>query len=228
MLYDFADCAETTREPAFAWLSWPQKFVAKRFTCGISKAMSALRQSELLNVEEYLAGEETATERHEYLAGAVYAMAGGTNRHAQIGANVLIALGIQLRGKKCRPLASDSKVRVRAQSGDYFYYPDVSVACSALPPNQVWYDSPTVIFEVVSPSSENTDHREKRFLYQLIPTLRSYVIVEQESRALTVWRRTGDTWKHELVEGAEAILALPEIECAIPLAEIYEGIDETN
>ena len=188
--------------------------------------MSALRQTELLTPEEYLAGEELASERHEYLAGVVYAMAGGTNRHSVICSSILVALGTRLRGKKCRPLASDSKVLVRTPAGHYFYYPDVSVACLPLPPKQTFYDTPTVIFEVVSPSSETTDHREKRLIYRHIPTLTSYVIVEQESRALTVWRRVGESWRNELVEGADAILALPEIECEIPLAEIYEGIDE--
>jgi Uma2 family endonuclease len=187
--------------------------------------MSALRQTALLTPEEYLAGEEIATERHEYLAGVVYGMAGGTNRHAQIGSNIHIALGSRLRGKQCRPLASDSKVRIQTLGGDYFYYPDVSVTCRPLPPDQTWYETPTVIFEVVSPSSENTDHREKRLNYQFIPTLSSYVIVEQDSRALTVWRRNEGTWRHELVEGPDAVLALPEIECSIPLAEIYEGVE---
>ena len=190
--------------------------------------MSALRQTELLTPEEYLAGEALATERHEYLAGVVYCMAGGTNRHAEICSNVLIALGTRLRGKQCRPLASDSKVRVRTPAGDYFYYPDVSVACLPLPPRQTFYDTPSVIFEVVSPSSETTDHREKRLIYRHIPTLTSYIIVEQETRALTVWRRTGEAWRNELIEGPDAILPLPELECDIPLAEIYESIDEVK
>lgn len=190
--------------------------------------MSALRQTELLTPEEYLAGEALATERHEYLAGVVYCMAGGSSRHARIIGNCFTALHTRLRGKRCQPFNSEMKVRVHTLAGSYFYYPDVSVSCQPVPDADVFYDTPTVIIEVVSPSSETTDHREKRLIYRHIPTLTSYIIVEQETRALTVWRRTGETWRNELIEGPDALLPLPELECNIPLAEIYEGISEAE
>lgn len=89
-------------------------------------AMSAAKKLNPISVEDYLAGELISPIKHEYLGGVVYAMAGARNVHNLIATNTLVALGTRLRGKRCRPYNSDTKIRVRLPSHVRFYYPDVS------------------------------------------------------------------------------------------------------
>src|SRR5436190_16386313 len=87
--------------------------------------MSTARKLNLISVEDYLAGELSSPIKHEYLGGVVYAMAGARNAHNLIASNTLVALGARLRGKRCRPFNSDTKIRVRLPAHVRFYYPDV-------------------------------------------------------------------------------------------------------
>jgi Uma2 family endonuclease len=90
--------------------------------------MTAVPQTSLrISPEEYLEGEKSASVKHEYVDGAVYAMAGASRRHNLIAGNTFLALGNHLRGKPCVPFNSDMKVRLPAEWADAFYYPDVSV-----------------------------------------------------------------------------------------------------
>src|SRR6476659_8324557 len=97
--------------------------------------MSTAAKLNLVSVEDYLAGELVSPIKHEYLGGVVYAMAGGRNSHTAIASNTLIALGVRLRGRKCRALNSDTKIRIRLPTHVRFYYPDVSVICRPNPPD---------------------------------------------------------------------------------------------
>lgn len=176
--------------------------------------------------EEYLAGERLAETRHEYLAGVVRAMAGATRAHGQIIANVSGELRAQLRGKRCEPLSTDIKVRIRTNAATFFYYPDVVVDCTETPdPRSLFADEPTVIFEVSSLSSEQTDRAEKLSNYCTLPTLRTYVVVNQHHPVIFVHRRGADgEWQLEFLSGPAARLELPEIECTLPLSAIYERV----
>src|SRR6056297_1977496 len=106
-----------------------------------------------ISVEDYLAGEEKARRKHEYVDGMVYAMVGGRYAHNLIASNVLAELHSQLKGKPCRALNSDSKVRVQLSSSTRFYYPDASVVCGENLRSGTFQDKPTVIVEVLSQST---------------------------------------------------------------------------
>jgi len=183
-------------------------------------------ESQLLSVEDYLAWEDLQEKRHEYIGGMVYAMAGGMPVHSGIAANVIGSLGVQLRGKRCRPYTSDLKVRITYPTHTRFYYPDVTVACTTAPPQQLFHDEPVVVIEVASESTRRTDELEKRDAYQSIPTLKVYALLDQDRPAAVVWRRGRDGFGfvREIYSGIEAVIPLPEIESALPLTEAYEGI----
>src|SRR5947209_4973851 len=91
--------------------------------------MTAAEKLNLVSVEDYLTGELVSSVKHEYLGGVVYAMAGGSNAHNIIKLNSLTGLQTRLRGKRCRPFDSDTKIRVRLSTQTRFYYPDGSVVC---------------------------------------------------------------------------------------------------
>ena len=187
--------------------------------------MSAVKQLQLISVEDYLAGELVSPVKHEYLGGFVYAMAGAKNAHNSIAVNIIGLLHAQLKGKRCRPCNSDTKVRVRSATRTRFYYPDASVVCQPNPQDDSFQDNPVVIFEVLSKGTRRTDEGEKKDAYLSIPTLRVYVLVEQETATVVVYRRGDQGFSSEVHEGLDAILSLPEIKVELPLREVYEGVE---
>jgi len=184
---------------------------------------SALRADYFVSVEEYLDGERIADQKHEYLAGAIHAMAGTTLEHNLIAGNIYRFLGNQLSGKPCRAFFSDVKVRIQRDSATFFYYPDVTVDCSSpRDGSAVYLEEPSVIFEVLSPGTERVDRGEKRLNYQALPSLETYVLVDQSRLAVSVYRRTPEGWTFDLFTEPADVLELPEIECRLPLGGIYE------
>ena len=127
--------------------------------------MGAAKKLKLVSVEDYLAGELRSTVKHEYLGGVIHAMAGATNNHNTIAGNVFASLHARLRGQRCRPFNSDTKLRVRLTSQTRFYYPDVSVVCHSNPPEESFQDAPAAIVEVLSRATRRTDMGEKKDAY---------------------------------------------------------------
>jgi Uma2 family endonuclease len=188
--------------------------------------MSALKQPAPISVEEYLAGELISEMKHEYLGGEVHAMAGASNRHNKVAGNAYLTLGISLRGKPCRPFNSDTKVRIQYFNHTRFYYPDAMVVCDENRDEDQWQDRPVVIVEVLSDSTRRTDLAEKRDAYLTIPSLRVLVFAEPDRPALVVHRRgTDGGFVREDHAGINAVVPLPEIDSALPLAEVYEGVE---
>ncbi len=187
--------------------------------------MTAAEKLNLISVEDYLAGELASPIKHEYLGGVVYAMAGARNVHNTVATNITIAIGSRLRGRKCRPFNSDTKIRVHLPTHWRFYYPDASVVCQPNPPDDSFQDEPAVIVEVLSRSTRRTDEGEKKDAYLTIPSLAVYLLVEQDSAAVVAFRRTQNGFVREVYEGHTATIPLAEIEAELPLAEIYEGVE---
>ncbi|MGC4006190.1 MAG: Uma2 family endonuclease [Pirellulales bacterium] len=188
--------------------------------------MSAIpRQSTLLSPEDYLAGELKSPIKHEYLGGIVHAMAGAKNVHNDIVGNIFAALHSRLRGGKCRPYNSDTKVRLRMSSGQLrFYYPDVQVVCDPNLPDESFQDRPKLIVEVLSKSTRRTDHSEKLEAYTSIPTLDTYLLIDSERIEAVVYGRQGDEFMRNVFDRIDQSIALPGINAEISLAEIYENI----
>ena len=186
--------------------------------------MTAAEKLNLISVEDYLAGELISPVKHEYLDGVVYAPAGARNAHNLIASNTLVALGSLLRGLRCRPFNSDTKIRIRLPAQVRFYYPDASVICRPNPQTDSYQDEPAAIVEVLSHRTRRIDEGEKKDAYQTIPFLGVYVLLEQESPAAVVFRRTERGFVREVYRGLDAVVPLREIEIDLPLAEVYEGV----
>jgi Uma2 family endonuclease len=176
-------------------------------------------------VQAYLADEVRSPGRHEYVGGFAYAMAGASNAHNQIATNSLVALANRLRKGPCRPFNSDTKIRVRLSFGVHFYYPDVSVTCRPNPQSESFQDAPAVLVEVVWAETRRVDEGEKLLAYTTIPSLAAYLLIEQESAQVVVYRRTEHGFVRETHTGLDAAIPLPEIGCELPLAEVYERVE---
>lgn len=178
----------------------------------------------VLSVEEYIEGELHSEVKHEYLAGEVYAMAGASDAHNLIAINLTTALHRHLRGGPCRVFMSDMKVRIQNMREDYFYYPDVMVACLPEDKARYWREQPKLLVEVLSESTERVDTREKLFAYQTIADLEEYVVLAQDRREATVFRRSDKEWFSVKVTG-DGVLELASVGLSVGLAEIYEGVE---
>lgn len=174
-------------------------------------------------LEDYLFLEHGSDVRHEFQEGAVYAMAGGSARHAELAARAMAALITQLGGRGCRVFSSD--LRVRCEATGLVTYPDLSVVCGelALEPRDRWGETslnPTVVVEVLSPSTEAYDRGDKLASYQQIPSLREVVLVAQDAPRVDVWRRGGEGgWDVETA--VDGTIELRSIGCALALPSLY-------
>jgi len=187
--------------------------------------MSAAQKFNLISVEEYLAGELESQEKHEFVGGVVYAMAGASNRHNRIAVNALVSLGTRLRGSGFRPCNSDTKVRIRQASTTRFYYPDAMVVCRQNRDEETFQDEPVVVIEVASEATRRIDEGEKKESCLSVPSLGAYLIVEPGAAAVQLFRRSEAGFVREIHTGTDAVIPLAEIGAELPLAELYEGVD---
>ena len=173
---------------------------------------------------EYLAAEAASASRHEFLDGAVWAMAGGTPEHGALAAAIIGQLQNALVGKPCRVYTSDVRVRVHATG--LGTYPDVSVVCGALetaPDDPEAITNPVVLVEVLSDSTEAYDRGAKAARYRRVPSLREYVLVSQTEALVEVQRKTASgSW--EILEARPGqTLDLVSIGAGLDVAAIYSN-----
>ena len=168
---------------------------------------------------EFLAWEASQELKWEFDGLQPVAMTGGTRAHAVLQVNLLRALANRLDGKPCQAYSSDLKI----QTGPGYRYPDASVSCTPFPDGDLAVAEPVVIFEVLSTSTSSDDRTTKLAEYQALPSVRRYVMLEQDRVFATVITRTDAGWDHALI-GQGGTLAMPEIGVEIPMAELYDGL----
>lgn len=156
---------------------------------------AAIRIPDLISADDYLEGERHTEIKHEYSGGVVTAMAGASRKHELVALNLATSIHSHLRGKGCRTFKSDMKVRAEVIGEDIFYYPDVMVACDPDDQDPYFVRRPRLIIEVLSDNASR-DRIEKFLVYQRIPSLEEYVVVNQhpERAEVTIFRRQ-DGWE---------------------------------
>ncbi|MEN3330822.1 MAG: hypothetical protein V7641_187 [Blastocatellia bacterium] len=186
-------------------------------------------------VEEYLALERASEERYEFLDGQVYLMAGESPDHGTICTNISGQLYNQLKGNPCQVFSKDMKVRSgpqpksRYEIKGLYSYPDLVVVCGELQFHDEYRDvllNPTVIVEVLSPSTEAFDRGEKWSPYQTwLPSLTHYVLVSQSKPQLEHYlRQPNGEWLYSSVKALEGSLHLSSMDCNLRLLEVYARI----
>ncbi|MEO8711182.1 MAG: Uma2 family endonuclease [Parafilimonas sp.] len=179
-----------------------------------------------ISIEAYLEMENASLEKHEYYKGEVFAMSGAKMPHNKIASNLSGILYNKLRGKKCQPYGSNARVHI--QSNTLFTYPDISIVCGeVLTLNNDEYNvlNPTVIIEILSPSTKNYDLGEKFKLYRDITVLKEYILVDSESIHIEVFRLNEKKhWELEEYNDVNDSLLISAINENLLIAEIYEGV----
>jgi len=176
-------------------------------------------------IEEYLEMEELATEKQEYYKGEIFAMSRAKHPHNIVKKNLYIGLAGKLKGKPCQPWDSDSRVHI--QKNTLFTYPDISVVCGDpefLNDDEWNLLNPTVIIEVLSPSTKTYDRGDKFNLYRDIPSLKEYILVEPETISVEAFYiNEHNQWELKEYKSLTDTLEIKAIQTSMPLTDIYEG-----
>ncbi len=176
-----------------------------------------------ISVEDYLEGEKISPVKYEFVYGEVYAMAGTSDNHNRIVNEIVARLVFHLRDSRCEPFSGEIKVRV---SPNVYYYPDVLVSCEESPENPYFRNEPILIVEVLSPSTQVIDRREKLLFYQQMPSVQEYAVIEQEKMHVEIHRRQPDgRWiTYYFNQDADEEVEFQSVEMTMTLGEIYRRV----
>ena len=173
--------------------------------------------------EEYLAWEVQQLDKHEYIGGEVFAMAGGEDRHATVSGNFYMALREHLRGTPCRVYMAD----VRVQTNEAFFYPDVFVTCSKPDAqDRLRKREPSLIVEVLSPSTAAYDAGAKFAHYRSIASLQEYLLVDIERRSADLFRKTTEGQWMLLPFALTDSLHLASVDLRTPVTTLFADLEE--
>ena len=184
--------------------------------------MLAIKTTDLISVEEYLAGELSSDIKHELIDGTVYAMAGASANHERISGNIYRKLGNHLENKPCEPFGSDMKLRINVN----FFYPDVMVDCHFDNSEPYFTETPLIIVEVLSRSTRKKDTTLKFISYINIPSLQEYVLIEQDFVDVQVFRRSENWLARHYFLGDE--VTFESIALTLPVEDIYHRVQNDD
>lgn len=188
--------------------------------------MYATQPEKSMTEAEYLAFNADSETKHEFSAGQVYAMTGGSVRHGIITMNVGTHLNNQLGDRDCTVTSSDVRVYIASKSA--YRYPDVTVFCGQ--PEYVegrndTITNPVVLVEVLSPSTALLDRNEKLTEYTQIDRLQAYLLVSQQEPRIERYMRHGTgEWLYTIANGLDEFIALPTLQCTLELSKIYQKV----
>jgi Uma2 family endonuclease len=186
--------------------------------------MSNLAHEITFDAQAYLAWEAQQTEKHEFIAGEVFAMVGARREHVVVSGNLYAAFKQRLRGGPCQAYVADLKLRV--EKADAFFYPDVIVSCDARDHAATHFiEHPALIVEVLSESTAAFDRGNKFAAYRTLPSLQEYVLVDVDARRVECFRRAqDDDWLfHEYLSNCKEC-QFPKLGVSIPFEEIFENV----
>jgi Uma2 family endonuclease len=177
-------------------------------------------------VDEYLRFERASESKHEYTNGTVHAMAGASAAHNTITGNIFASLHGQLRSRPCTLFPSDMRLKIPQEHS--YTYPDIAVVCGEIVYDDSEQDTllnPTVLIEVLSPSTEMYDRGKKSQRYRMLPSLREYLLVAQDIPYIEHFVRYSDhQWLLSDVRSTQTALLLPSIDCTLLFSDIYAKV----
>ena len=193
--------------------------------------MSAVLEQPRYTAEDYLTLERSASIKSEFHNGEIYAMTGASRKHNLITVNIAGELRSQLKKRPCEAYIND--MRVKAAEARSYHYPDIAVVCGAPQFEDTYFDTllnPTLLIEVLSPSTEAYDRGGKFAHYRKIDSLREYLLISQDQPSIERYLRQGDVWILSEALGLEASMSLESIDCLLSLREVYDKIldDDDN
>jgi len=180
----------------------------------------------LWSADEYLAWESAQEFKNELIDKRVWLMLGAGPRHASISTNLIFIFHHMFEERDFTPFGSRACLQIDPEST--FVYPDFMLL-AGMPQehfrfNQCFFKDPTVIFEILSPSTEDMDRGRKKELYLRLESLQTYILVSQDKPLVEAFTRNADDWQHRVCAGLDASLVIPTPDCEIPLSEVYQQV----
>jgi Uma2 family endonuclease len=176
-------------------------------------------------IQEYLEMEQVSQEKHEDYEGEIFAMSGSKVTHNIIAMDTSTLFTSKLKGKPCRPFNSDQRIHIEKNS--LFTYPDISIVCGDIETrnNDDWNIlNPTVIVEILSPSTRDYDRGQKFKLYRDIPSLKEYILIDSETINVEIFFLNNENhWELREYKSIENFFILDSVQVKLELKEIYEG-----
>lgn len=182
---------------------------------------------ERISVDDYLLGEQQTDIKHEYLDGQVVAMGGASRAHGLLVMSLSALLLPAARQKHCQLFAADMKLRLDHDGASYIYYPDLVLSCDPADRDPLFVRTPCLLVEVLSPSTERIDTREKLLAYRLLPSLREYLLLRQDTLHAELYQRRDDGgWTHQRLKQPDDAFSLLCLQVSVSLRDIYADIPE--
>lgn len=184
--------------------------------------MALKRAVNFISEAEYLSGEILADTRHEYIDGAVFAMAGASRNHQRLVGNLLAALNQYLANSPCEPFANDLKIK----ADRCFFYPDLVVVCDDDEGDDYFTEKPRLIIEVLSKTTRRLDKTTKLAAYKTLPSLLEYVLIEQDHVEVELFRRS-QNWCAEHYFLGDSV-NLESIDLTVNVTDLYHRVDNED
>jgi len=204
-------------------LSWLEEFVNSLYSASNiqePQPVHAILNPPLMTFEQFLEFAEQSALRYEFVNGVVHAMTGASRAHNWIAARLFATVDTHLKNGPCMAFPAGNNLRIQSKTDDIEYIPDMMVACNPEEWTDQWVCNPKLVAEVLSPSTQRIDRREKALIYGQVQSIEEYLLLEQSEPKVTVLRRA-DEWRPQIYIGADAVLELRSIGLSVPLAQIY-------
>jgi len=206
-------------------LSWLEGFIDSLYTASNinePQPIHAILNPPLMTFEEFLEFSEQSALRYEFVNGVVHAMTGASIAHNWVAARLFSAADTHMKGGPCRAFPAGTNLRIQSDTDDIEYVPDLMVACNPEEWTDQWVRNPKLVAEVLSPSTQRIDRREKALIYRQVKSIEEYLLLEQSEPKVTALRRANE-WRPQIYTGTEAVLELRSIGLSVPLEQIYES-----
>ncbi len=181
-----------------------------------------------ITVTEYFEIEQKVDQKYEYHNGQIFALAGGSLNHGWICGNIFFELESKLKAKNKNCRTANSEIKLFIESENTYLYPDAMVICgkAEIPTeHKNAISNPTIIIEVLSPSTESYDRSKKFALYRRIPSLKEYILIDQYQAQIDLFKKVGDLWQISFITGLEKKITLTSLDIEISLKDIYNNIE---
>ena len=179
--------------------------------------------SSLMTFEEFFEFEEYSEVRHEYVDGAVFEVSAPSVKHERIKQRLIMAFVNHLSRGPCEVFSSGMALVIKQDESEFCYYPDIMVDCLRDASGHIFYGRPKLIVEILSPSTQRIDRREKLQTYRQIDSVEEYVLAAQDECKVTFYRRA-DGWRPQECADRQAVVEFRSIDLTLPLSEIYRDV----
>ena len=220
---ELARLDESERRAIISWLSRQNEMIYGADRIEEARPQYATPLPELMSLEEFFEFQEYSPIPYEYVNGIIRAVSAPSVAHCLVAQNIFRAIDSHLRPGPCVPFIAGGEVNLSLGTDKIVYKPDIFVSCDKSLWHDRWVPNPRFIAEVLSPSTQQIDRKEKAVNYRRVPSIEEYVVASQKRAELIIYRRVAH-WLPEIVSGDRAVAEFRSLGVSVPLSAIYEDV----